>query len=142
MERWHTNEEIAEFIGAFEACTLPHAAWTHRAHLTVALWYLSYCSQQEATHLIRTGIQRYNEACGVITTDTSGYHETITLFFIWFVKRYLETNGSNRPLFEVASEFIERHGDKNLPLEYYSKGRLMSREARYGWVEPDLKPLA
>jgi hypothetical protein len=31
--------------------------------------------------------------------------------------------------------------DKELPLQYYSRERLFSDEARAAWVEPDRQPL-
>ena len=121
-ERWTTREEIAEFINAFETCTLLRATWTHQAHLTVAVWYVSNHSLPDATTSIRNGIQRYNEAGGVMTTDTSGYPETITLFFIRVVKQYLAKQTAGRSLVALANEFIEQYGDRNLPLTTAKSG--------------------
>lgn len=121
-ERWTTREEIAEFINAFETCTLLRATWTHQAHLTVAVWYVSNHSLPDATTSIRNGIQRYNEAGGVMTTDTSGYPETITLFFIRVVKQYLAKQPAGRLLVDLANGFIEQYGDRNLPLTTAKSG--------------------
>jgi hypothetical protein len=41
----------------------------------------------------------------------------------------------------MADALIAEYGDKNLPFRYWSRERLMSPEARAGWVEPDLEPL-
>ena len=42
----------------------------------------------------------------------------------------------------VRSEsLIASLGDRDLPLRYYSRERLMSVAARTGWLEPDLSPL-
>src|SRR3712207_1988725 len=90
---YRSSEEIERLISAFESCTLPRAEWTHRAHLTVGLWYLLHHPKEEATALIRESIQKYNHACGIITTRESGYHETITLFYVWLIGRYLEEAG-------------------------------------------------
>jgi hypothetical protein len=60
---------------------------------------------------------------------------------VWFIKKYLDGAEANRSLVELVNDFCARHGNSNLPLEYYSKERLMSVEARLGWVEPDLQPL-
>jgi len=132
---------IEKLVYQFEACVLPREEWTHHAHITVALWYLRHHSRPEATQLIRNGIQQYNLSCGVVTTETGGYHETITLFYIWAVDKFLNENDKNRPLEELLDEFITQHGHKSYPLEFYSRERLLSREARFGWVEPDLKAL-
>jgi hypothetical protein len=134
-------EEIGKLVEAFESCTLPREEWTHRAHLTVALWYLSRHGEAEATELIRRGIQRFNRARGIVTTRTSGYHETITLFYVRVVRRHLRESGAGGCAVDLVNSLLRDYGDRNLPLEYYSRERLMSWEARAGWVEPDLKTL-
>lgn len=142
MVPYRTAKEIEHFVKAFEACTLPKSLWTHHAHLTVALWYLTRQDLGEATLNIRYGIQRYNESCGVLMTRDGGYHETITLFYIWAIGKYLEEAGRKRSLVRLREGLLESPlGDRKFPLTYYSKERLMSWEARTRWIEPDLKPL-
>ena len=137
---YRTPEEIETLVRDFDACTLPREAWTHRAHLTVALWYLLHHSLPEATVLVRHGIERFNRAHGIRTTPHGGYHETLTLFWISIVTRYLEeASREDRSLVTLANNLLLRHGRKELPLEYYSRERLFSPEARAAWVEPDLK---
>lgn len=133
--------EIESLVLAFESCALPREAWTHRAHLTVALWYLLRHDRGEATRLIRDGIKRYNAAKGIVTTRTSGYHETITLFYIHIVGKHLRESRADVSLVSLMNSLMRKYGERSLPLEYYSKDRLMSWEARSSWVEPDLKPL-
>lgn len=135
-------EEIESLVEAFESCTLPREEWTHRAHLTIALWYLLHHDSEEATILIRKGIKRFNEAKGIVTTKTSGYHETITLFYIHIVSKHLRESYADNQIVKLMNNLMQRCGEKSLPLEYYSKERLMSWEARANWVEPDLKSLA
>jgi hypothetical protein len=136
-----TLDEIEHLISAFEACTLPRERWSHHAHLTVGLWYLVRHEKREATEMIRRNIQKYNRAHGIVTTKTSGYHETITLFFIRVVSKYLKEASTNNSIVALLNGLIDSYGDRNLPLAYYSKERLMSPEARTRWLEPDLKPL-
>jgi hypothetical protein len=138
---YRTRGEIENLISAFESCTLPRESWSHHAHLTVGLWYLVRHDKAEATKLIRRNIQKYNRAHGIVTTKTSGYHETITLFFIRVVSKYLYEASANNSIIELLNGLIDSYGDRNLPLAYYSKERLMSCEARARWLEPDLKPL-
>ncbi|HEV7377833.1 MAG TPA: hypothetical protein VGN95_24165 [Pyrinomonadaceae bacterium] len=138
---YRTRGEIEHLISAFESCTLPRERWNHQAHLTVGLWYLVRYERGEATKLIRRNIQKYNRAHGIVTTKNSGYHETITLFFIRVVSKYLSGTSTNNSIVELLNGLIDSYGDKNLPLTYYSKERLMSCEARARWLEPDLKPL-
>lgn len=138
---YSTVDEVESLVRAFEDCTLPRGEWTHRAHLTVALWYLAHCSGREATARIRNGIKRYNAAVGVQTTKNGGYHETITLFWICAISKYLLFADAGCSLLELVNGMISRFGDGRLPFDYYSRELLMSWRARTSWVEPDLKAL-
>jgi hypothetical protein len=120
---------------------LPKAEWTHEAHLRVGLWHLLRHSPDVALDLLRERISRYNVACGVANTDSSGYHESITRFYVWLIARFVENADRNRPIDELADELVRDHGDRELPLRHWSKERLMSAEARRGWMQPDLRPL-
>jgi hypothetical protein len=95
---------------------------------------------REATERVRRGIKRYNAAHGVVATPTSGYHETLTLFWLRVVRSFLE-GGRNeaRSLVSLANE-LAASADRDLPLRHYTRERLFSPEARASWVEPDLKP--
>nr|WP_242030389.1 MULTISPECIES: hypothetical protein [unclassified Coleofasciculus] len=120
---------------------MPRDEWNHRAHLTVAVWYLTRYSEAEATKKVCDRIQRYNQVNGIQTTNDSGYHETITLFWIRIISRYLSIAGKNFSIVDITNEFIKNYGKKSFPLQYYSRDRLMSWQARISWIEPDLKPL-
>jgi hypothetical protein len=120
---------------------LPKADWTHPAHLRVGLWHLLRFPPAEALDRLRAGIRRYNVACGVANTAASGYHETITRFYVWAIARFLAATDRTRPVDELAEELVRQCGDRGLPLRYWSKDRLFSAEARLGWVEPDFQPL-
>jgi hypothetical protein len=138
---YRTSAEVLRLVREFEACTLPRAEWTHHAHLTVGLWYLLRHDEAAATRLIREGIKRYNRAWGVETTPTGGYHETITLFYVRLIAKFLARAPRDCTLAALANSLAGECGDKGLPLAYYSRERLMSREARARWVEPDLRAL-
>jgi hypothetical protein len=138
---YDTAEEVERVVARFGDCTLPHAEWTHRAHLTVALWYASHHPPAEALDLMRAGILRLNAAHGVPTTPTRGYHETITRFYMHTVGRYLEQEGRAGDWTDRVNLLVERYGSRDLPLRHYSEARLKSPEARAGWVEPDISPL-
>jgi hypothetical protein len=139
--KYQTLSEIEILIREFEACTLLRCQWDHHAHLTVALWYLTHYSEPEATNYIRNGIKQYNHAIGIKTTKDSGYHETLTLFWIEIVRRHLSVATANGSFVDIANGLLDSCGNPCLPLEYYSRDRLMSWEARTSWVEPDLKSL-
>ncbi len=138
---YRTADEIICVVRGFESCTLQWSAWTHGAHLTIALWYLLHDDFEEALLRVRAGIKRFNRANGVVTTRERGYHETLTVFWLRAVRAFLdESYREAQSLVSLANELIES-ADKNLPLEYYSRELLFSREARLRFVEPDLKSL-
>ncbi|WP_026734776.1 hypothetical protein [Fischerella sp. PCC 9605] len=139
--KFQTVAEIENLLAAFNHCTLPRCEWNHTAHLTVALWYLTQYGEKEGSDRIRQSIQRYNAAMGIQTTKNSGYHETLTLFWIQIVRRYLSVNNRKDSLLQLTNGLIDSYGNKYLPLQYYSRDLLMSWVARSSWVEPDLKPL-
>jgi hypothetical protein len=139
---YQTDEDVVTLVQQFEACNLPRTEWNHAAHLTIAIWYLSQYSESEATILIRTGIQRYNHCNGIVTTTNSGYHETLTLFWVFIAGRFLAAANPNASVSALVNDFILTYGErKSLFREYYTDGLLMSWKARQAWVAPDLKSL-
>ncbi|WP_341525727.1 hypothetical protein WKK05_24535 [Nostoc sp. UHCC 0302] len=139
---YQIDETVVTLVQQFEDCTLPRTDWNHAAHLTIAVWYLSQYSESEATIRIRTGIQHYNHCNGIANTKNSGYHETLTLFWIFIARRFLATANPNVSVSALVNDFILTYGErKSLFCEYYSDELIMSSEARQTWVAPDLKSL-
>ena len=132
-----SDPEIEAFIRAFEDCSLPKSEWTHARHLIMALWYLRRHRRDEATRLIRDGIQRYNQA----QRNFTGYHETITRAWIAVIERLLSQRDRTLPDSALAEVLLHECGEKNYLLRFYSRERLLSDEARSRWVEPDLAPI-
>ena len=130
-----------QLVEAFTSCTLPRDEWTHQAYLRVGLWHLLHYSSSESLVRLRQGIKQYNVACGIENTESQGYHETITQFYVWLIYRFVQQADCSQPIDLLASDLIHRYGDNLLPLNYYSRDQLMSKAARLGWVEPDLNPL-
>ena len=137
-----STDEVRELVAAFEACTLPKEAFTHTAHLTVALWYLVWYGPDEATDRVRDAIKRFNAAQGNVSRPGGGYHETITRFYMWAVRRHLRAAPLDGSLAELANDVAVALADRALPFEFWSKERLMSDEARHAWIEPDIRALA
>ena len=94
-----TDAYIESFVQAFEDGSLSRSEWTHSRHLVMALWYLRRHNRDEATRLIREGIQRFNERHGNLT----GYHETITLAWVTVVERFLAVRELDRVQVAVRS---------------------------------------
>jgi hypothetical protein len=129
---------LAEFIRRFERGTLPKPLWTHAAHIGIAAWYLLALPEAEATVRVRDGIKRYNEAVGTANTEDSGYHETLTLFWLRTISGRLSR--PDRPaetldaIRMVVAEFGQR---RDLYRNFYSFDVVKSRQARAKWVPPD-----
>lgn len=122
----------------FIARTLPKSQWTHETHLRVGLWHVLHHGEQKAMDLLRERIHAYNESVGTSNTETSGYHETITKFYVMKIDRFLATADRTLSIDELAVQLLARYGGRDLPLTYYSCGLLFSTQARLHWVEPDL----
>jgi hypothetical protein len=74
-----------------------------------------------------------------VNSDMAGYHETITLCFIRAVRLYLARTDPSLPLVaKVNGLLASEEGRRDWPLCFYDPKTLFSREARLGWVEPDL----
>jgi hypothetical protein len=137
-----TAAEAKELVHQFENCQLPKEKWTHEAHFVMALWY---CCQQPlplAVESIKEGIKKYNVSIGGQNTDHSGYHETITVFYTRLIINYvLQTNTTNQFESKLDGLWQQEFLRKDFPFKYYSKERLMSKEARMDWIAPDIQPL-
>jgi hypothetical protein len=128
--------EIQSLVEGFESCALVPSEMTHRAHLSISVWYLSRFPVSEGARQIRENLIRFISHYGL-----AGYNETITLFWIRLVSRFLEGADPSRPINDLANDLIERFDNSQVIFDYYSKEYLLSDEARVGWVEPDLKRL-
>jgi len=148
-EHLANDEALSEFLHGFEAGTLPKAEWTHGAHVAAAAYYLHRNAHQSAYDtayasvlpLIRQRIQSFNLAVGGANTATSGYHETLTRFWLRVVVAHLRDRRPGTPL-EAAQSAVAEFGEQRaLHTLYYSGDVVKDSEARLGWREPDLLPL-
>ena len=119
-----------------ERCEVPGDGFHHTSHLRVAWVYLAEpATTEEAADRMAATLRRFAAAAG----HPEKYHHTMTLFWV----RRLAVEHATRP--DASLDDILAHTpallDKNLPLAYYSPGRLFSEEARASWLDPDLRPL-
>src|SRR5215831_9069962 len=119
------DEEVSRLVKTFETCAIHPAEFRHYMHLAVALWYLKHFPYDEASQKIRQGIRRLAAAYG-----KTGYHETITLFWLEIVRRFLANGHSGEPIFVAANKLASEYGNKNLIAEYYSEAALGSAKAK------------
>ena len=136
-----TKTEFEHIIEGFRAKTLPAKEWTHEAHLITGLWHVANFDYEEALLKMREGIRTYNEASGGQNTDSSGYHESITVFWVWLLNEFWKIYSANNQSFEqVCNAFLKsKYCDRNTAFCFYSREKLLSREARLAFVEPDIQ---
>ena len=135
---WPHGDAIRETGEAFLACTLPKAEWTHEAHISTTCWLILERSDIQPERDLPGLIRRYNESVGGVNSDSEGYHETITQLFIRTLRSALARREGEGLAARVNAILLAPEGGRDWPLRCYSRDLLFSKEARLGWVEPDL----
>ena len=139
---WPDDEAIRRVGEGFLARTLPKAEWTHEAHISTTCWLILERVDIHPERDLPDLIRRYNESVGGVNSDSEGYHETITQLFIRTLRRAL-VEGEGPGLAErVNAVLLSPEGRRDWPLRFYSRAQIFSKEARLGWVEPDLSRLS
>jgi len=141
--RFFTSDAEIERIGeGLLARTLPHADWTHEAHLAATTYLALRRPKIDLDAELRGIIRRYNESVGGVNDDTQGYHETITRSFLHGVRLFLSEAATDEPIHALINELLlSPMGRRDWPLRFYSRERLFSIEARRHFVPPDLAAL-
>lgn len=127
------STDVAATYRRFCERTLPYERWTHEAHLAVCWHDLRLRPPAESVSFLRGAIRGYNDVVGTPNTDTSGYHETLTRYYVGAV------HASDAETYDelLADPRVRR----DAPLAYWSRERLFGVGARRSWCEPDLAPL-
>jgi hypothetical protein len=138
----YTDTDVATLARRLLDRTLPKAQWTHAAHLAATLHLVRIRNEDLERDMPRI-IQTYNVAVGGVNDDHNGYHETITQAYLAAIRAFVAALPAGTGDGEAAARLLATPlGDKAWPLSFWSRERLFSIEARRGWVEPDLAPLA
>jgi hypothetical protein len=137
-----TSDEEIVFIGSgLVDRTLPKTVWTHAAHFAAVMWLLKNRTEVDVSREMPGLIRAYNEATGGANTETSGYHETITQASIRAARGFLSGSPA-QPLYMTCNALMcSRLGEPDWLLEYWTRPRLFSVEARRAWLEPDIRSL-
>lgn len=122
-----------ETFDAFVNGQLGKDEWTHEAHLLTGWYALKDRSPAETLAFLRHSIMTHNCGIGIRNSDTSGYHETLTVYYVTAI--YHAAAATLDELFAMPS------CGRTAALEHWSRDVLFGTEARLGWVEPDLAPL-
>ncbi len=137
-----TDEAIERLARGFCGHSLPKEQWTHGAHFATALWLILRRPDVLPERDMPDMIRGYNESVGGVNSDMSGYHETITQGSLRAARALVATLAADvTPGQAFAALMASPLGDKDWLFAHWSRERLMSVEARRGWVEPDLTPL-
>jgi hypothetical protein len=137
-----TDDAAVRRIGeGLLACTLTREEWTHEAHLAACLYIVAERPDIAVERELPEIIRRFNVSVGGVNDATQGYHETITQTYISGVRAFLARTEPSLPLADKVNALLRGpEGRRDWPLRFYSAERLFSKEARLGWVEPDLRP--
>ena len=130
------TDDNDSFLLRFEHCTLPESEWTHLAHVRVAWLYLSHESPDAALRKICDGILRYNTE---VLHRPEKYSETVTVAFVHVVLARMQPAEPWNAFAASIDDLLDPQ--KPVLLNYYSKDRLFSDEARNYFIEPDLMEL-
>ena len=140
-EHLSSSEALDRFLQGFESGTLPKTEWTHAAHVAAAAYYLHNSSVAIILPLMRARISAFNLSVGGANTPTSGYHETLTHFWLLIVAEFLRQRRPESPL-AAAQQAVATFGEaRTLHTLYYSGDVVKDSAARLAWRAPDLLPI-
>jgi len=123
------EETFDEFING----RLSKGEWTHEAHLITCWVTLRDRSPAEALPFLRDSITTHNCGVGTPNTDTSGYHETLTVYYIGAVHQAAAAT--------LDDLYAAPSCNRTAPLTHWNHDTLWSVPARLDFVAPDRAPL-
>jgi hypothetical protein len=115
--------------------SLPKSEWTHEAHVTACTALVRRAGEDRALRLLGRIIPRLNRVHGTPNTDTSGYHATLTEYYVRAVGALVTAGLDDRAI--AAHPTTGREA----PLRHWRRETLFGVPARRGWVAPDLSAL-
>jgi hypothetical protein len=121
----------AEFLSAFEQCSLEAGSFGHAAHVRAAYLYLRGQCLEQALGEMRSALQRFAASLG----KTDLYHETITVAYLSLIRERLIERGDGGGW----EGFVQANPDlldRGLLLRFYSPEQLNSPLARKTFVLP------
>jgi len=138
MDFLENSASLEALLNGFEDGTWPIAQWHHAQHLAVCSCYV--LDGPDAMDRLRIRIASYNERQGGRNTPDSGYHETLTRFWLEVVRDAIDSLPRDLSRLEITRRIVAEFGDRrNLFREYYRFDVVGSREARAGWIPPARK---
>ena len=138
-----TQAEIDHIVQGFQRQTLPKEEWTHRAHLITGLFFVMTEGLEASIGRMREGVKCYNLSVGTQNTDSGGYHESITIFFLHALHAFRKQVGEDKTFVDLVNRFDDTPlMDEAFIFRFYSKQLIFSVQARRELVESDRQPLS
>lgn len=100
---YSSEREIEAVVRGFETCETDKAAFKHRDHLTVAVWYLQDGDTKTALDRMRTGLHRFLDHHGVASEK---YSETVTVYWIDLIAEKLGELGAGTSLVDQCNYIL------------------------------------
>lgn len=118
--------------------TWPAAKWRHTEHCIATLYLVKERHELRLATALPGIIQMFNLAHGTQNTATTGYHHTITLFYLSEIQKFAQ--GTNElPLGRACEALLSsKIADKDYLFRFWSHDRIMCPAARLAFVAPDL----
>lgn len=111
MTHYNSESEIKAVVDGFEACSTAKEAFTHREHLTVAVWYLYHSNEEQALEKMRAGLLRF---LGYHQVSAGKYKEDLTVSWIKLIDATIKEFDSDLGLVELTNAVLERLSDSRL----------------------------
>jgi len=142
QERWLDDEQALDrLVRSFQGATLGRREWTHRAHLGIASSLILTEGSPAALVCMREAIPRLNDSHGTVNSRVSGYHETLTVFWVRVLTRLLNRLPAKLTRLQKVTVAVEAYGDmRRLDRTAYSYDVLTCEKARVEWCPPDHAP--
>ena len=138
MIHFVSTDDLA-FRQQVEAGVFPIHEFNHRAHLRLAYVYLAEVTAEQAVQHMRQALLGLLQQAGI--DPSVKFYETLTRAWVLAVHYFM---GQTEQA-DSADSFIDQHPellDTQIMLTHYSAAVLFSDQARQGFVEPDLDPIA
>lgn len=131
-------EDFAEFLSRFESGQIPRAEWNHAAHLAGLAAVAHSGPPETAFDRVKSAILRYAASQGIESTPTSGYHETITRFWVERITELTAGLGRGGRPYDAARAAVAAFAHRGRLFDlYYTFDIVNSTEARTSYIVPD-----
>jgi len=131
--RHHVKMTPEEMFDRFVDGLLPKDSWTHEAHLITCWVALRDRTPAETLAFLRHSIMTHNCGIGIRNTETGGYHESLTVYYVTAVH--------HADAATLDDLYATPSCGRQAPLNHWTRERLFGTEARLAWVTPDVREL-